>query len=207
MKPLLTDKELDAVSAWWLTGSLVRKCSAMISQLRLDFMEETLTVQRLTSAAPPVVRTVQEVRGHYEVIEEAEPADANGRNLSAAMVTLIGSLGELSFYAPRYPVRRALAEWERTCRRRHRLPSWTDHALGPVCATMLRSMVEGGTSLKWAAEQAGISYPRADRLVSAGERFVMARLVHWEHERAEIALDPDCEMCRTRRSPSFHDAA
>lgn len=178
-----------------------------ISQLRLSFQEEM--PERLTSASPPIVRTVQESGGRYEVIEEAEPADANGRNLSAAMVMLIGSItAELNFFPPRYPVRRALAEWERTCRRRHRPPTWRDHTPGPICSMMLRAMVEGGASLKWAADSVGlvdVGYLRAERLVFAGTEFVRLRLTHWEHERMGIGLDPDCAMCRTRKTPVHLD--
>lgn len=167
-----------------------------IAQLRLDFANEM--PERLTSASPPIVRTVQDSAGRYEVIEEAEPADANGRNLSAAMVTLIGSItAELSFYPPRYPVRRALAEWERTCRRRHRGGQWWDHAERPLCGELLRAHVEHGVSVLWLSDHFQVSYPRAERLISSGAAFVAERLSRWQDEKLGIAHDREhCAVCR-----------
>lgn len=204
------------------SGALLLKCEGRQSlspaELRLLFEDET-NVHRMTASAPPVVRYLERSRsGAYHVTEEAEAADRIGENLSAPLVQLIGGIIEghdseacpeclsnplkaedTTHYGPRHPVRRALMDYERVCRRRHRLPAWTDHAAGPVCAIMLRMMVEHGTSLLWASSEVGVSYARAERHVTAAAAFVTRWVEHWDHEHRRINVDPDCSICNRRR--------
>jgi hypothetical protein len=186
-------------------------------QLRLAFMDES-HIERLTASAPPVVRQVNKIERNgkvdYTVEEHAEPADANGRNLAAGMVALLGQITvehapdncsdcqrnpllneQRTAYSPRFPVRKALVDFEKQCCRYHRPPQWRDHARGPVCSIMLRLIIEGGASIAWAAEQVDMDYPRAERLVGIGAEHVAKWVTHWKHEKL-IAYDAGCQVCR-----------
>jgi hypothetical protein len=171
-------------------------------ELRALYADES-SLHRLTSSAPPVVAQISEhsvgERLYYEVMLEEEPADRIGQSLSAEMVALIGAI-QVDFvsYGPRHPIRRALAEWERSCRRRHRKgPSlqWRDHD-GPLCGEMLYAVVNGA-SLWWCAQRWEVPYPRAERLIGAGIRFVAERYARWQDDALGIVHDRDhCEVCR-----------
>ena len=173
-------------------------------ELRDLYGDESLIV-RLTSSAPPLVSQVSEHNRpgggvYFEVIMEEEPADRIGQSLSGQMVSLIGGIGpDLATYSPRWPIRRALQEWERTCRRRHRpLPSsqWRDHTEGPLCSDLLRA-ASVGVSLRWCSEAWGVPYLRAERLLDAGLRFVNERLVRWQDEQLGLVHDREaCDVCR-----------
>jgi hypothetical protein len=179
--------------------------------LRASFRDES-HVPRLTTSAPPVVRQVNKLekngRIYFEVDEGgSEPPDQNGRSLSAEMVQLIGSItAELHFYPPRFPVRRALAEWERSCRRRHRGRQWWDHSGAPVCSDMLRLIVEGGATPRYAINAAGLGqtwthYQRGERLIQAGAAFVAERLERWQDEQLGITHDREhCAVCRAEEA-------
>jgi hypothetical protein len=174
------------------------------AELRDLFGDESLIV-KMTSSAPPLVSQVSEHNRpdggvYYEVILEEEPADRIGQSLSGQMVSLIGGVTvDLATYSPRWPLRRALQEWERSCRRRHRpLPSsqWRDHVNGPLCSDLLRA-ASIGVSLQWCAETWGIPYPRAERLREAGLRFVAERIARWEGDQLGIVHDREaCEVCQ-----------
>jgi len=118
---------------------------------------EAETPRRLTVTAPPVTRTVT---ARYEVIEEEEPGSRVGLSLSSEMVRL---LGHHEGYGLAFPVRRALAEWNRYCRSHHQ--RWPDHATRPVCAELAYAVIRNRYSLRWAAEHSGVSYLRAERLL------------------------------------------
>lgn len=191
-----------------------------LSLLRSMYRDEA-RIPRLTTSAPPVVRYLTRSRsGAYDV--EQEPAEASriGENLSAPLMLLIGGIigrhdsercpdclanplraEDSTRYGPRHPVRRALADFERLCRRQHRPPSWHDHQDGPVCAWMLRTMLEWDKSLYYVATEYGLSFPRAERLVAAGAEYVDRWVRHWDHESQQLATDADCPVCRGRRMP------
>lgn len=162
------------------------------SELRMLWQDESY-LRRTTSSAPPLSSDVREVTGsngrtYYDVETWEEPADRNGQNLSGELVALIGGIrADFTSYGPRHPIRRALAEWERTCRRRHRLPTWKDHRT-PICGAMLRDVIEGGASVRWCAERYGLSWPRAERLILAGMNFVGARYERWEDEQTRLTM-------------------
>ena len=143
---------------------------------------EAETPRRLTVTAPPVTRTVKitedvidgrKVR-QYEYEEEEEPPDRGGMNLSAAMIRLIG---HDEGYGLAFPVRRALAEWNRYCRSHHQ--RWPDHATRPVCAELAYAVIRNRYSLAWAAEQSGVSYLRAERLLIGAVREMAAMQERW----------------------------
>ena len=175
------------------------------ADLRLLFQDETV-LHRLTSSAPPVVREITEhnrpdggVYFEFALIEE--PAAAIGQSMSAEMVSLVGNVTEsLSFYGPRHPIRRALNEWDRSCRRRHRSTSllWRDHAhQSNLCGQMLRDVIEGGASAWWCAQRYEISYPRTERLLKAGADFLSERYARWQDDQLGIIHDRvRCEVCR-----------
>ena len=169
-----------------------------------DLLNDESTIVRLTSSAPPLVSQVSEhtVKGRivYEIVLEEEPADRIGQSLSGPMVSLIGGIADgIATYSPRWPVRRALQEWERSCRRRHRPgPSlqWRDHASGPLCSDLLRA-ASIGVSLRWCCDQWGIEYPRAERLLAAGLRFMAERMERWQDNMLGLVHDRDrCDVCR-----------
>ena len=173
------------------------------AELRDLYNDESL-IPRLTSSAPPLVSQVSEHtasdgRVYFEITYSEEPADRIGQSLSGPMVSLIGGVTEDgAAYGPRWPVRRALEEWERSCRRRHRPTStaWRDHSQGPLCSDLLRA-VSVGVSLRWCATMWGVPYPRAERLLNGGLRFVGERLARWQDDTLGIAHDRDhCEVCR-----------
>jgi hypothetical protein len=167
------------------------------ADLRDLFRDET-SLHRMTSSAPPISQNVSEstVAGRvvYDLILEEEPADRIGQSLSGEMVSLIAGIrADFVSYGPRHPVRRALSEWERSCRRRHR--SWYDHA-SPICGEMLRAVVEGGASVWWCSQRYAISYPRAERLILDGINFVGERYTRWEDDQLGIIHDADrCPTC------------
>lgn len=179
------------------------------AEFRELFGDESL-VLKLTSSAPPLVSQVSEHNRpgggvYYEVIWEEEPADRIGQSLSGQMVSLIGGVTEtLVSYSPRWPVRRAMQEWERMCRRRHQ-PSdvrWRDHQDGPLCSDLLRAS-SVGVSLRWCCDAWNVPYPRGERLLDAGLRFVNERLARWQDEQLGIVHDREaCQICREEAAGS-----
>lgn len=171
------------------------------AELRSLFADESY-LHRLTSSAPPISSNVTETtapngRAYYDVLLEEEPADRIGQSLSGEMVALIGGIrADFVSYGPRHPIRRALAEWDRACRRRHRLPSWRDHAT-PICGDMLRAVVEGGAGVWWCAQYWEIPYPRAEHLIASGLAFLGERYSRSQDDALGIVHDRDrCDVCR-----------
>lgn len=172
-------------------------------ELRELYADESL-VLKLTSSAPPLVSQVSEHTRpggsvYYEIVLEEEPADRIGQSLSGTMVSLIGGVTEaLVSYSPRWPIRRAMEEWERQCRRRHQ-PSdqrWRDHLEGPLCSDLLRAS-SVGVSLRWCCTAWQVDYPRGERLLTAGLRFVSERLARWQDEQLGILHDREhCDICQ-----------
>ena len=137
--------------------------------LRLLFRDET-TLRRLTASAPPVVQNVNErnvgTRIVYEVMLEEEPPDRIGESISAELVALVGGIrADFTSYGPRHPIRRAMAEWDRQCGRKHQ--GWYDHDGRRLCGEMLRAVIEGNASVMWCSERFGVPWPRAERLIVA----------------------------------------
>lgn len=181
-----------------------------------DLFQEESFVHRLTSSNPPVVYNTEEHtttggRVYYLQVPEEEPADRIGQSMSAEMVSLVGNVTALGgFYSPRYPLRRALADYERICRRRHRPPTWKDHAT-PICAEMLRARIEGGASIWWCAQYFEVSYPRAERLIAAGEAYIERSLIEAEARLLGVNVNAHgidcpnpktCPICSVDYSPS-----
>jgi hypothetical protein len=172
------------------------------AELRLLWQDET-TLHRMTSSAPPISQNVQESsvngRAVYDVILEEEPADRIGQSLSGEMVGLIAGIrADFLSYGPRHPVRRALADWDRTCRRRHRATSmqWFDHSQGPICGSMIYD-VANGTSILWCAYRYQVAYPRAERLIASGLRFIGDALTRAEEASRGAVHDREgCDVCR-----------
>ena len=173
------------------------------SELRNLYDDES-DLHRMTSSAPPVSQNVTEHesggRIYFEVMLEEEPADRIGQSLSGELVALIGAVRtDFASYGPRHPIRRALADWERACRRRHRLPTWRDHAT-PICGEMLYAVVNG-CSVLWCSQRWGIEYPRAERLIAAGLAFVGERYARSQDDQLGIRHDVEaCEICRRERA-------
>ena len=169
-----------------------------------DLFDDESDLHRLTSSAPPLViniveRTVGD-RVWYETWTEEEPADRVGQSLSGELVALIAGIrADAASYGPRHPVRRALSEWERICRRRHRPgPSlqWRDHSAGPICAEMLFAVVHD-SSVAYCAERWHVPFPRTERLLLSGLRFVADRLERWQDEQLGLTHDREqCAVCR-----------
>jgi len=205
-----------------------------IPMLRLVYRDEA-SFTRMTSSAPPQLRTVEQTRsGAWDVVEEIDVSDAIGQNLSAALVGLIGGIigthdaqrcpdctknpllaEQTTSYSPRHPLRKALTAWERKCRREHRLPMWRDHAR-PVCSDLMHLVVVEGTSTRYAAEAAGISHPRAVRLLTAGCTYVLralreeeARLlgINTAAHGIECPAPATCPVCSEDYSPSLEAKA
>lgn len=153
------------------------------AELRLLYQDES-SLRRMTSSAPPISSNVTEstIAGRivYDVELQEEPADRIGQSLSGEMVALIAGIrADFTSYGPRHPIRRALSEWERHCRRRHQ--GWYDHH-GALCADMVRAVIEGGASVLWCSQRFGVSWPRAERHIIAGLNFIGERVERWEQD-------------------------
>lgn len=169
------------------------------AELRSLYGDES-SLHRMTSSAPPVSQNVTEHesggRIYYEVELDREPPDRIGQSLSGELVALIAGIrADFTSYGPRHPIRRALAEWDRACRRRHRPPTWRDHAT-PICGEMLYAVVNG-CSVLWCSQRWGIEYPRAERLIGTGLAFVAERYARSQDDQLGIVHDRDrCTVCR-----------
>jgi hypothetical protein len=137
---------------------------------------EAETPIRLTVPSPPVTTQVTQ---DYSVRIEEEPAAAIGQSLSSEMVRL---LGHPDGYGTAFPVRRALAEWNRYCRRHHR--GWPDHADRPVCAELAALVIRDRTSVRYAADVTGVTYLRAERLLLRA----VEHMVRWQGRWFEVDL-------------------
>jgi hypothetical protein len=174
------------------------------ADLAASFSDESF-VHRLTASAPPVVVNISErnigVRVVYDYELQTEPPDRIGLSLSAEMVSLVGAIrADFASYGPRHPVRRALTQWERACRRRHRPDAlrWRDHADGPLCGLLLFDVAHG-CSILWCARRYEVGYPRAERLIAAGLRYVADELERHEEALLGYIHDRDrCDTCRTQ---------
>lgn len=171
------------------------------SELRSLYDDES-SLHRMTSSAPPVVSNViehEDKDGHiwFEVFPEEEPADRIGQSLSGELVALIAGIrADFTSYGPRHPVRRAMTQWERICRRRHRPPTWRDHGAGPLCSDMLYAVIKGRTSLLWCSDQWDVPYPRAERLLLSGLRYVSHEVERAAEQQLTGTHDTDgCDDC------------
>lgn len=206
----LSDAQLDAIAA---APREERTLPARIARLQDDYRTEAALGQ-LTTVAPPVTRhAIEYAPGKFDVEMEEEPADANGRNLSGELVTLIGGIigghdrdrcsqcsesskiyDQETSYGPYQPVRRALTQWERKCRRLH--GRWPDHRGRPVCAEIAWNVIREETSIEWAADQVAVSFPRAERLLKVALDYI-ERGVARTAEPVESHHDRDaCPICR-----------
>lgn len=77
----------------------------------------------------------------------------------------------------RNPVHDGLILWERNCRKNHN--RWADHRGRPVCADIAWAVIRDRTSLLWAAEFSGVSYPRAERMLRSAVKFMRGRQERW----------------------------
>jgi hypothetical protein len=170
-----------------------------------ELYDDESDLHRMTSSAPPVVSNVTEHeaggRIYFEVMLEEEPADRIGQSLSGELVALIAGIrADFTSYGPRHPVRRAMTQWERSCRRRHRVgPSlqWRDHQDGPLCSDMLSAVIKGRCSILWCAIEWDVPYPRAERLLLAGLRYVSDQVAQAQEAQLGIVHDRDrCDTCR-----------
>lgn len=141
------------------------------------------TPLRLVVGRPPLVRQVQP---DDSVLVEEEPAAVLGMTLAGPFLRLLDySAG----------MRGALTRWERYCRAKH--ARWPDHAAGPVCAELAWLTVRDRWGLKGAADELGISYPRAARLLAAAFTTMRTWLVAEERVEDEMGHDRDaCPTCR-----------
>ena len=98
--------------------------------------------------------------------------------------------------AGHFPVHDALLAFDRACRRRH--ARWPDHRGRPVCSEMVRLVIFGGASLLYCADHYEISYPRAERLLSAACDFMRQRQERWLADTGMSAgHEPEyCRVCR-----------
>jgi hypothetical protein len=156
-----------------------------MSTLRQAYLAETEHLTRLATSQPPVTITVRHETDHdgskhYLAFVEQEPASASGYTVSGGLLSLIESASTnlddeagglvVAFYGSRWPVRKALTDFERYCRRAHK--NWTDHVSGPLCAQLAWATIRDGVSLRWAAEHFGLAYPRAERVLKRAEEYV-----------------------------------
>jgi hypothetical protein len=174
------------------------------SELRNLYDDES-DLHRMTSSAPPVSQNVTEHeaggRVYFEVMLEEEPADRIGQSLSGELVALIAGIrADFTSYGPRHPVRRAMTQWERICRRRHRPPTWRDHGAGPLCSDMLYAVIKGRCSLLWCSIEWDVEYPRAERLLLSGLRYVSHEVERAAEQQLTGVHDADgCDDCHRAR--------
>ena len=117
-----------------------------------------------------------------------------GVDLSKALVDYLdGSRGH-------YPVHDALILWDRECRRRH--ARWPDHRGRPICADIAWAVLRDRTSLQWAAEQAGVSWTRAERLLLSAVEFMRRRQERWIAD-VGMSATHDREYCAVCRAEAM----
>jgi hypothetical protein len=156
-----------------------------MTTLRQAYLAETEGLTRLATSQPPVTITVRHEAGrdgskHYLAYVEQEPPSASGYTISGGLLSLIESASTnlddeagglvVAFYGNRWPVRKALSDFERYCRRAHK--HWADHTEVAVCAQLAWATIRDGASLRWAAEHFGLAYPRAERVLKRAEEYV-----------------------------------
>jgi hypothetical protein len=152
---------------------------------------------RLTARQPPAL-----------VIEESEErrieASQVGVDMTEAMIDYIDAGfpsrpgGDIAaVHSHRFPVHNALLLWERECRKRH--ARWADHRGRPVCADIAWAVIRDRTSLLWAADQAQVSFPRAESLLRlAGEFMARKQEAWWRDVEQIVSHDREaCSMCRS----------
>lgn len=198
--------------------------------LRSLYAEEGY-IPHTTSSAPPLLRSVYQSRsGAWDVVEEREPADANGLNLSAPLVALIGGITthhdlsrcedctgnpllneQTTHYSNRHPMRAAMTQLERRCRREHRPPTWNDHPT-PICADLLHLTLVERMAPVDAYQRVGVSEHRGSALLGIFLRDLLQALRREENRLLGIADDSHrlkecphpatCSVCSESFSPS-----
>lgn len=150
-----------------------------LAEMRASLLAETPS--SMVTARPPLTSQVQ---ADNSVLVIEEPPAAIGMTLTAPLLRLLDNPAG---------VRGLLRRWERYCRGKHQ--RWPDHANGPVCAEIAYAVIRDGTGLLWAAEQAGVDWLRAERLLT----LAVERMLAWQKRPLERDESHDREACATCR--------
>jgi hypothetical protein len=190
-----SDAQLDAEAAG--RRFVVRPSGPPVQEWQQSYFWEP--PMRLTARQPPAL-----------VIEESEHSERRieasqvGVDMTEAMIDYIDAGfpskpgGDIAaVHSHRFPVHNALLLWERECRKRH--ARWADHRGRPVCAEIAWAVIRDRTSLLWAADQTGVSFPRAESLLRlAGEFMARKQEAWWREVERTVSHDRDsCSMCRS----------
>jgi hypothetical protein len=152
-----------------------------LARMRVSLRDETPV--SMVSHRPPLTSQVQ---ADNSVLVIEEPAAVIGMTLTAPLLRLLDNPSG---------IRGLLRRWERYCRGKHQ--RWPDHADGPICAEIAYAVIRDGTGLLWAAEQVGIDWLRAERLLT----LAVERMQAWaDQPRLERADSHDREACVSCRA-------
>ncbi|HEX7023126.1 MAG TPA: hypothetical protein VF171_09735 [Trueperaceae bacterium] len=164
-----------------------------LDEMRASLRDETPIA--LVSHTPPltsdVVRDKDWAAKHpedaprYLVAPKEEPAAALGMTLAAPLLRLLDNPSG---------IRGLLRRWERYCRGKHQ--RWPDHASGPICSQIAYAVIRDGAGLIYTAEQLGIDWLRAERLLSLAVERMNAWADQPHLERAESHDREACPSCR-----------
>jgi len=94
------------------------------------------------------------------------------------------------------PIHSALSAWDRECRKSH--ARWADHLGRPVCAELAWHVIRDRWSIFGAANEAGVSFPRAEALLQIAVAWMAKRQDRWMQAiTPSVSHDREaCALCR-----------
>lgn len=177
-----------------------------LAELRQEYALESY-IDRLATTRPPVTHEIErsvDSRGeeHFTVVDLEEDPSALGYTVSGELLDLIGSFAaDGPRYGRRHPLRAAMTEWERTCRRRHRIvpgrSSYLDHADGPLCADILWAAIRDLDEIPTLCRRHQLSPETIESTLARGIAYLDGALQRMEDRQP--GHDPElCDVCQGR---------
>lgn len=160
---------------------------------RIDRSPEQLDAEAavrsfLNRSHPRDPLTAWRAAAHHEAPSKMhqKPTAEMGVDLAEQLARYIdGSAGH-------FPVHDALLRWDHQCRQRHQ--RWPDHRGRPVCAEIAWMVLRDQCSLQFAADQTGVTWTRAERLLLGAIDYMRRLQARWLSDEPSSATH-DREMC------------
>ena len=180
-----SDSQLDAEAKGVLVSPALREQRPLL-RWRVALASEP--PGRLSAQRPPeMIEVIDGVR--FPVIDAGT---RTGVSMSGNFLRWLDGSGGRQF-----PVHDSLLAWDRKCRKDH--ARWADHRGRPVCAEIVWAVIRDQTSILWAAEQSGVSFPRAERLLQMAVKWMADKQGQW-YAHVENSDTHDREMCNVCRA-------
>lgn len=179
-----SDSQLDAEAVGRVVAPALRQQKPLTTWRAAYAAEPTI---RLAAQHPPeMTEMLDGVR--LRVIDHGAGV---GVSMSGSFLRYLDGSGGRQF-----PVHDALLAWDRKCRKEH--ARWPDHRNRPVCAEIAWAVIRDQTSILWAAENSGVSFPRGERLLMMAVKWMHDKQNQWlTHTEASAKHDRDmCNVCR-----------